>query len=63
MFGIHGACNKIKEKKLQIRACDRHYLTLRVLRGGEEPAFIVKLKQQIENFAESFFANKAVGFR
>lgn len=53
MFGIHDACNKIKEKKLRNRACDRHYLTLGVLRGGEESAFIGKSKQQIENFAES----------
>lgn len=53
MFGIHGACNKIKEKKLHDRARDRHYLTLCVLRGGQESAFIVKLKPQTENFAGS----------
>lgn len=53
VFGIHDACNKRKEKELRNGACDRHYLTLCVLRGGEESAFIVKLKQHIENFAES----------
>lgn len=39
VFGIHGACKEIKEKELETGngACDRHYLTLCVLTGGEEP--------------------------
>lgn len=64
MFGIAGACNKIKEKKLHDGAHDRHYLTLRVLRGAQESAFTVNLKRQMENFCRKFLAvNEPVPLR